>query len=260
MLSLQLTCGFLALLGALSHLLYFRHGEHLKAAPTYIVSALLAPLLAFSLLVGARGIPLLESYLWTTATWWAFMGGLFTSIALYRLLAHPLSSYGGPFWARITQFYLPVAVAEKANSAWYIHSLHEKYGEYFRLGPNLLSISDPDAVDIIHAPGTKFGKGQWYDLGHPLTTIQQMREKHVHDKRKRDAWDPAFTPKALRNYDPRIMKHVNQLMAHLKKIAGQKVNASTWFGYFTFDVMGIYSLVLRSRLELMMCRRSLFRS
>lgn len=84
-------------------------------------------------------------------------------MAIYRAFFHPLCGYPGPFMARITQFWLPFNVSEKADSAWFIDRLHKKYGEYVRLGPNLLSVADPDVVESIHA---KFGKGQWYVRQH----------------------------------------------------------------------------------------------
>ncbi|KPI44659.1 Tryprostatin B 6-hydroxylase [Cyphellophora attinorum] len=140
--------------------------------------------------------------------------------------------------ARITQFWLPYNVSERADSAWFIDRLHKKYGEYVRIGPNLLSIADPDMVEPIHAPGTRFTKGQWYDVAKPLTTVQQMREKHMHDRHRKSAWDPAFTASSLRNYDPRILKHANKLMSHLRNTSGQSVNATQWMSFFSFDVMG----------------------
>lgn len=60
----------------------------------------------------------------------------------------------------------------------------------------------------------------------------------MHDKRRKSAWDPAFTASALRNYDPRILKHANELMNQLHSLAGQAVNATQWMNFFAFDVMG----------------------
>ena len=255
-LSLAHSCGFLAVSGALSHLLYFRKGEHIKASPVYVVCALIAPAAIFLVLLFAYETTIWHSCRVTAAVYWSLLGGLFISMALYRALFHPLSQYPGPFIARITQFWLPVQVAGRINSAWFIDALHQKHGEYFRLGPNLLSVADPDMVEVIHAPGTKFGKGQWYDLAKPLTSLMNIREKHIHDKRKRDAWDPAFSPKALRNYDPRILRHADRLVQHLAQTAGQNVNITEWVNFFSFDVMGKSLIMPGARQKLTRCRRS----
>lgn len=151
----------LAFGGAFSHLLYFRRGEHLRASPMYVICAATSPVLLFSYFLCGRGQSWLQALLQTTAYYWSFMGGLFASMAVYRAFFHPLCAYPGPFWARITQFWLPFNVAELADSAWFIGKLHKKHGDYVRIGPNLLSIADPDMVHPIHATGSQFGKGQW---------------------------------------------------------------------------------------------------
>jgi cytochrome P450 family 628 len=252
--SVSQTCGYLAFAGAFSHLLYFRNGEHLRASPTYVVCAVTAPTLIWSYLLYGHATSWTQACVQATVYYLSFMAGLFGSIGAYRAFFHPLRQYPGPFMARITQFWLPYNVSERADSAWFIDRLHRKYGEYVRIGPNLLSIADPDMVDPIHAPGTRFTKGQWYDVAKPLTTVQQMREKHMHDRHRKSAWDPAFTAGSLRNYEPRILKHANRLMQHLRDTSGQSVNATQWLSFFSFDVMGKFSVALFHCL-LRRCRR-----
>lgn len=162
--SLLPLCSLVAGVGVLSHLFYFRIGEHLIPSPTYVKLALTAPLVLFVLLYILREQTVWQSSITTTALYWSFMGGVFSSVTLYRAFFHPLQAYSGPFLARVSQFYLPFNVSERANSAWFINSLHQKYGDYFRLGPNLLSVSDPDMVEIVYGPGSRFTKGQWYDV------------------------------------------------------------------------------------------------
>lgn len=45
--------------------------------------------------------------------------------------------------------------------------LHDKYGSAVRVGPNLVSIADPDAIDKIHGSKTDFVKVG----GHRLTSF-----------------------------------------------------------------------------------------
>lgn len=41
---------------------------------------------------------------------------------------------------------------------------HKKYGPVFRDGPNSLSFSDPNAIEVIygHRPHSEFAKSNWY--------------------------------------------------------------------------------------------------
>ena len=52
----------------------------------------------------------------------------------------------------------------------------------------------PAAAQIVLGPGTQCKKGLWYDMGSPLVSMHQMRNKPIHDKRRR-IWDHAFSAK-----------------------------------------------------------------
>ncbi|KAI8286415.1 Cytochrome P450 monooxygenase [Colletotrichum sp. SAR11_57] len=47
---------------------------------------------------------------------------------------------------------------------------------------------------------------------------------------------------ALRDYEPRVLKYSNQLLAGIEASAGTRFNASLWFNFYSFDVMGEFSL------------------
>ncbi|KAI8263378.1 Cytochrome P450 monooxygenase [Colletotrichum sp. SAR11_239] len=47
---------------------------------------------------------------------------------------------------------------------------------------------------------------------------------------------------ALRDYEPRVLKYTNQLLAGIEASAGTRFNASLWFNFYSFDVMGEFSL------------------
>lgn len=227
--------------GVLSHNLWFIRGEHLLRTPLYAVLALATPVSLPVVLYLLQDYTILQAIQWTTIALTAYVMGLFSSITIYRLFFHPLRNFPGPFWARVTALYMPISVARQerhSRAAWNIDRLHGKYGEYFRVGPNVLSIADPDMVETIHAPGTKFGKAEGYDIGLPRTTLHQMRDKAVHDRRRRTVWDAAFTTKALRSYDSKVLEHSNTLVKQLHQISGQATDATHWANCFAFDVMG----------------------
>lgn len=43
---------------------------------------------------------------------------------------------------------------------------------------------------------------------------------------------------ALRDYEPRLLHYVDELIEKLSARSGQTVNASAWFNFYSFDVMG----------------------
>jgi cytochrome P450 family 628 len=226
-----------ALLGVIAHQLYFRRGEHTWLAPYYALILLLAPLTLY--LIHRLGFKdeASQSLVYASTIYTSFLTGLFSSLAIYRLYFHPLRRYPGPPGARLSQLWFVWQMKEKVDSAWFLQRLHQQYGEYVRIGPNMLSISDPDMINSIHGPGAKFEKGEWYDQS-PYPNLQQLRDKAVHDRRRRLRYDPAFTAKALRDYEPRVLRHATTLTQQFRVRAGQDVNATQWSAFYFWDIMG----------------------
>lgn len=77
-----------------------------------------------------------------------------------------------------------------------------------------------------------------YDIANPLLNLVQLRDRAEHDRRRRHGWDLAFTTKALRSYDSRILKYADQFVAQMQERAGQSVNITDWLEWYAFDVMG----------------------
>lgn len=46
----------------------------------------------------------------------------------------------------------------------------------------------------------------------------------------------------MRDYEPRVLTYTNQLLAGIEASAGTRFNASLWFNFYSFDVMGEFSL------------------
>ncbi|RDL29909.1 Uncharacterized protein BP5553_10536 [Venustampulla echinocandica] len=124
----------------------------------------------------------------------------------------------------------------------------------YRIGPNELSILDPDAIPAIHSSGSKCIKSAWYDvIAGPNPSLQTTRDRATHNRRRK-LWEQAFSIKgfatvfdlalladvsiALREYEYRISELVNELVAQLESLKSQPVNASLWFNFYSFDVMG----------------------
>ncbi|KAI0532394.1 cytochrome P450 monooxygenase-like protein [Xylaria digitata] len=227
-----------AIAGVVSHLAYFIHGEHMLTAYKLVIAALLCPPTVIALLTILAGLPLSHAVLLTSISYGAYMTALFTSILVYRAFFHPLRSFPGPRLARLSQFYHFFRIRAKVDNYRHLDRLHAQYGEYVRVGPNLLSISDPDMIEIIFHPQSNFNKAEWYDIANPLLNLVQLRDRAEHDRRRRHGWDLAFTTKALRSYDSRVIKYADQFVAQMQRRAGQAVNITDWLEWYAFDVMG----------------------
>lgn len=61
----------------------------------------------------------------------------------------------GPFWASLSD--IPRTLWVLTGHAQVIHrKLHDKYGPLIRIGPNMISVDEPDAIPTIYTtkPGT----------------------------------------------------------------------------------------------------------
>ncbi|KAJ1327353.1 cytochrome P450 family 628 [Microdochium nivale] len=226
------------ILGLLSHWLVFIRGEHLKPAPFYFLVVLTAPSAIALTLVRFLNFTRGRALAATAVGWLSYFAALYSSMMVYRSWFHPLRRFPGPFWAKFSQFWGVLKTAPKTDHFRHLDRMHQQYGEYVRVGPNLLSVSDPELVEPMHNTHTKFTKAEWYDAGHPMTSLHQMRDRAEHDKRRRFGWDKAFTTKSLRAYDSRVIKYAELLIGQLRKRLGQVVNATDWFMWYGFDVMG----------------------
>lgn len=67
--------------------------------------------------------------------------------------------------------------------------------------------------------------------------MHTTRSKALHDRRRR-VWAPAFSDKALREYEIKVDFYNKKLVDRLRQFGGGTVNASKWFNLYSFDVMG----------------------
>ncbi|GME48286.1 putative cytochrome p450 protein [Neofusicoccum parvum] len=228
--------GAAALTGAFSHIAYFNRSEHHLYGIRYLQALLITYGLGVFVLArqGEQSVPGAAASMAAIAG--SYLGGLFASLLTYRVFFHPLNKFPGPFGARLSSFWLTFHVG---NSEAYktVHRLHQQHGDFVRIGSNELSIADPDAVHAIYGFGSKCTKAAWYDNDAPLTSMHTTRDRAYHDARRR-VWGGAFNEKALRGYEGRVQRFSTGLIHQLGAFSGQAVDASKWFNYFSYDVMG----------------------
>ncbi|POS69554.1 benzoate 4-monooxygenase cytochrome P450 [Diaporthe helianthi] len=165
----------------------------------------------------------------------AAVAGIYVSMLLYRAFFHRLRGFPGPFAARLSTFYMTYLSARRGQVYDDIRALHRIYGDYVRLGPTEISIADPDAFNAIHSPTSQCERGPWYNILNPTVSLQMVRDRREH-ARRRKAWDRALT---LKDYEGRVADYTDELLRALDtKAKGRPFNASKYFNYYSFDIMG----------------------
>jgi len=179
----------LVALGVLSHLAVFIRIDSISRGPLLGLTLLITPSILYSALcyfmaIGYIGIAI------TTAKWYGcYVAGVLLSMLIYRVFFHRLRHYPGPFIDRLTQLAHVWHVSKRIDHYKRLDKLHKQYGEFVRVGPNMLSIADPAIVNIAHGQTSKFTKGNFYEVAQPLTSLHQMTDPPLHDRRRRHGWD-----------------------------------------------------------------------
>ncbi|TDL25279.1 cytochrome P450 monooxygenase pc-bph [Rickenella mellea] len=164
----------------------------------------------------------------------------------------------GPFVAKFTEAWLGW-VAAQGHRSEVVHKVHQKYGPFVRLAPNHVSISDPEALQIVYAHGNGALKSDFYDAFFNIRrTLFTTRDRAEHT-RKRKIVSHVFAPKSTREFEPHIRAHVGSLLRQWDRLAdgGAKgeqgsdgqggwkghngrvwLDALPWYNYLAFDIIG----------------------
>ncbi|KAF7556244.1 hypothetical protein G7046_g6341 [Stylonectria norvegica] len=120
-----------------------------------------------------------------------------------------------------------------------IHQAHQQLGTHVRISPNHVSISAPEAVEIIYGHGANFLKDVWYDGGAGAgRAMADTRSKAEHQsKRKRMAH--LFSQKSIASMENVIVGRVNALLVATSNAAmdSKTFNVRRFVNYFTIDVI-----------------------
>ncbi|KAJ6028635.1 hypothetical protein N7540_004211 [Penicillium herquei] len=223
------------------HVLLFRHGEWDVKAPTIVVNYIILGAILLSLeyldILEKLEIYHVSATNWSLKVLGCHFVGLYSSMLLYRGLLHRLNKFPGPVLARLSNFYITYLSAKKHHLYAETQKLHKKYGDYVRVGPTELSITDPAAVKLIYSSQARTRKGPWYNCIEPRVSLQTDRDKASH-ARRRKVWDQGFSTSALRDYEPRVAFYTAQLVQAIEKGLGNPMNMTKWFNYYAIDVMG----------------------
>lgn len=233
---MRLSCVLALVGGVASHLLYFNRFECHMYAFWYLNSFLLSCAGIVVALTKVYGLPVAAALGTTSALAGCYLVGVYGSLLFYRSFLNPLNRFPGPWQSRYASLYMTLQLGN--SDAYYkLQALHQKYGRIVRIGSNELSIIDPNAMETANGLHSKVTKSPWYDGDAPLTSMHTSRSKALHDKRRK-VWAPAFSDKALRDYEEKVNTFNDKLIQRFVEFQGGPVNVTKWFNLYSFDVMG----------------------
>ncbi|KAL2799529.1 cytochrome P450 [Aspergillus keveii] len=151
----------------------------------------------------------------------------------------------GPFWAQFSN--LPRFLWVAGGDAHDVHiALHRKYGDLVRIGPNLVSVTDPDEIPKIYDFAGRYLKSDFYRVltfsagGKLVRTIFSTQDGHQH----RTLRKPIANLYSM-SYIASHEKLVDQTMAHFFRRLDELFvdtdgvcDFGTWIQYFAWDVIG----------------------
>ena len=183
---------------------------------------------------------------------WPYLVILPCLILISRLL---LNKYGkglndvpGPLLAGFSDLWR-VSNTMFSNPTEHLIRLHRQCNSNFvRIGPRVVSVSDPDLIPTIYGIKTPFKKTEFYsiiDLWHEGRFVNSMfetRDEEYHARIRRPIAN-AYSTAAVMEFEPAVDSTVELLMSKLDHFiaSGESVPLEKWLQYYTFDVLYVSS-------------------
>ncbi|KAI9927012.1 hypothetical protein MW887_003393 [Aspergillus wentii] len=165
---------------------------------------------------------------------------------IYLFWFHPLAKFPGPKIAAISNVWYGYQWLS-GRYPWAMQRVMGEYGDVVRIAPNELVFTSPKAYTDIYTSTINsrpaFVKSDLLDTGDKYEGLASERDidRH-HAARKQLA--PAFSPKALRQYEPVVHAHVDEFVRKLESSPAmhEGVDISPWFERATCDLGGAITL------------------
>ncbi|KAI0466771.1 putative benzoate 4-monooxygenase cytochrome P450 [Xylaria cf. heliscus] len=152
----------------------------------------------------------------------------------------------GPLLSSLTN--LPrVFWVKSGQSQEYHRQLHEKYGEIVRLGPNMVSISNPEVIPILYPTRPGFPKSDLYATLRPysrnnngLKVVFNTQDETLH-KQIKSPIAPLYSLTNTVTFEPlvdEVLLCLEEQLNNRFSVTGATFNFGDYLQFFAFDVMG----------------------
>ncbi|KAJ5506124.1 Cytochrome P450 [Penicillium expansum] len=179
---------------------------------------------------------------------WSHLPAILVTLALFHFTRNYLkpgvASIPGPLLAKITNLWRFIDVAN-GHAEVTLYNLHQKHGDYVRIGPNVVSVRNLDALKTIYGINKGYQKTNFYCVqqqlakGRPTPTLFTTTDENFHAAIKRPV-SSAYSMSTLTEFEPFVDKTIHTLFGKLDEfVAEAKVcDIAAWLQYYAFDVIG----------------------
>ncbi|KAI0541875.1 cytochrome P450 family protein [Xylaria digitata] len=157
---------------------------------------------------------------------------------IYQYVFSPLAAFPGPLAAKFTKIWRAYGMYK---GTWHrdIVDLHRKYGPVVRIGPNELSVGDPEAFRQIYRVSKAFPKGACYSVNQgtrPFDLANERNEK-IHAAQRRLVARP-YSTESTKRFEPQIDVLLDTLLHKLDGFAksSQTFDLGFWIQLYAFDM------------------------
>ncbi|KAI3332133.1 cytochrome P450 [Xylariaceae sp. AK1471] len=162
---------------------------------------------------------------------------------LYQCFFSTLAGFPGPLAAKLSKGWRAYVTY---RGHWHrdLVALHKLYGPVVRIGPNELSIGDPEAFLTIYRVNGAYPKSASYSVvqgSRPFDLAGERNEK-IHAAQRRLVARPYSMESTVR-LEPQVDELVTELLGKLDDVASsaQIIDFGYWLQLFAFDVIGAVS-------------------
>ncbi|EQB49053.1 hypothetical protein CGLO_11649 [Colletotrichum gloeosporioides Cg-14] len=190
-------------------------------------------------------MPSIDNFKETLAIYWPFVVVFLLCISLIQgRYSSNLHRIPGPFLSSVS--IIPrIRSIYRGNSHEDELELHKKYGNFVRVGPRTVSISDPAHIEKIYGISSNFFKAGFYEpirfhdeeglVPDPLV----LADKATHTRMKRNAAN-AYALQALVQLEPLVDRTIDNLLKHLDicyASTGAICNLGEYMHFFAMDTI-----------------------
>ncbi|KAI1442489.1 cytochrome P450 [Annulohypoxylon stygium] len=178
-----------------------------------------------------------------------YLATIFTLILVYLVRTryhNGLNKIPGPFLASLTSLW-KWDVVRREKMPFVNTELHEKYGPLVRIGPNHISASSTESIQVVHRSKSGFTKSSIYGILQPvfegtdLHNVFSTQDAEYHAALKR-TMGSLYTVTAVSGLEYHLDDCTKLFISKMNGIIGTKdsapVDLAAWLQYYAFDSLG----------------------
>ncbi|KAI1138397.1 cytochrome P450 [Hypoxylon sp. FL0543] len=178
-----------------------------------------------------------------------YLATAFTLIIVYLVRTryyHGLNKIPGPVLASFTSLW-KWDIVRREKMPFVNTELHEKYGPLVRIGPNHVSASSVESIQVVHRSKSGFTKSGIYGIlqprfeGSDLHNVFSTQDAEYHAALKR-TMGSLYTVTAVSGLEYHLDECTQLFISKMNGIIGSKgsapVDLAAWLQYYAFDSLG----------------------